>query len=322
MSNLKSIKNRINVVKSTQKITRAMYMVAAAKVKKAENAVRSSRPFTLQLYDIFSKLYKEARNMDISEPLSNNAIENCPEILEIKEIKTVALVIISSSKGLAGSYCANIVRYSINMIKKLSLEGKRIKIYFVGTKAIPPIKNIQNQYKFEIDETYSQIIDDVNSTSAYSIASTLAQEYAVDNIDAIHLITTRYKNMMTYSTESWQMLPLITDNEKIRTFRKQELDEELNIDYDKHNIEPLSEYFPDFNSLLTMVVPMYMTNVIYQALLEANASELASRMTAMNSATNNANDMISSLMVEYNKVRQANITNEITEVISGANAIS
>ena len=322
MSNLKSVKNRISGIKSTQKITRAMYMVAASKVKKAENAVRSSRPFTLQLYDIFNKLYKEAQDENITEANSKKGFENYPELLKIREQKTAALVIINANKGLAGSYCANIVRYSTNMIKKLSLEGKNIKIYFVGTKAIPPIKSIQKQYKFEIDETYSNLINDINSTSSYLIATALADEYIKGDIDVIHLITTRYKNMMTYSTESWQMLPLITDNEKIRMFRKQELDEELDINYDKHHIEPLSEYIPDFNSLLSMVVPMYMTNVVYQALLEANASELASRMTAMNSATNNANDMISALMVEYNKVRQANITNEITEVISGANAIN
>ena len=114
MSNLKSIKNRITAIKSTQKITRAMYMIAAATVKKAENAVKSSRPFTLQLCEIFNKLYKEAQKNNIENISTNNAIENYPELLKVRDIKTAALVIISANKGLAGSSCANIIRYSTN----------------------------------------------------------------------------------------------------------------------------------------------------------------------------------------------------------------
>ena len=126
--------------------------------------------------------------------------------------------------------------------------------------------------------------------------------------------------MMTYNTESWQLLPAVVDG-VVKDFRKKELDQELKVKEDTQKIEPLSEFIPSLNSVLSSVVPMYITNIIFQAFLEAQASELASRMTAMSAATNNASDMISTLTVEFNKARQAKITQEITEVISGAGAL-
>ena len=150
---------------------------------------------------------------------------------------------------------------------------------------------------------------------------TYAKNYIDKEIDEIHLVTTRYKNMMTYRVEDWKLLPAITDACEIGEFRNDELDEELNVQHNVHTIEPLSEFIPNIDDVLLTIVPMYITNIIYQALLEAQASELASRMTAMSAATNNAQDMISSLTIEYNKARQAKITQEITEVISGAGAL-
>ena len=126
---------------------------------------------------------------------------------------------------------------------------------------------------------------------------------------------------MTYKAESWQLLPAITNDNLVKEFRNKELDTELNVSHEVHKVEPLSEYLPNLNIVLSAVVPMFITNVIYQSLLEAHASELASRMTAMGAATNNASEMITSLTIEYNKARQAKITQEITEVISGAGAL-
>lgn len=322
MANLRSIKDRINSIKNTQKITRAMKMVAAAKVKKAENAVKASRPFTLELYEMFCWAYKETLKNKCDKIKTQNNIDNFPALLEKRDVKSVGLVIISSNKGLAGAYCANIVRYSLNLIKKLKDEGKNVCVYLVGQKAVPAIKNAQAQYGFEIKKTYVNILDDINSSSAYVIASLLADDYIKGDIDSIELVTTRYKNMMTYIAESWQLLPAVTDDERVREFRNKELDDELKISHDSHKIEPLSEFMPSLQSVLSTIVPMFITNVVYQALLEAQASELASRMTAMSAATNNASDMINSLTIEFNKERQAKITQEITEVISGAGALN
>lgn len=320
MANLRNIKDRINSVKNTQKITKAMKMVAAAKVKKAEAAVKASRPFTLELYKMFCWAYQETLKNKCDKINTKNSIENYPALLEKRDVKNVAIVIISSNKGLAGAYCANIVRYSLNLIKKIIDEGKTPKVYLIGQKAVPAIKTAQKQLDFEIKKTYVDILDDINSSSAYEIASILADDYIKGEIDEIQLVATRYKNMMTCIVGSWQLLPAII-NDKITEFRDEELDKELNISHDLHTIEPLSEYMPDLNSVLAQIVPMYITNIIFQAFLEAQASELSSRMTAMSAATNNAQEMISTLTVEYNKERQAKITQEITEVISGAGAL-
>lgn len=320
MANLRNIKDRINSIKNTQKITRAMKMVAAAKVKKAESAVRASRPFTLELYKMFCFAYKETEKNKCDKIKTKENIENYPALLEKRDINTVGVVIVSSNKGLAGAYCANIVRYSLNLIKKYQADGKKVKVYFVGQKAIPAIKNAQKQLGFEIKNTYISVLDGIDSASAYVVASDLADDFINEEIDAIELVTTRYKNMMTYKTESWRLLPAITDSNQVKDFRNKELDEELKVKHETQKIEPLSEYTPNLNSVLSSIVPMYITNIIYQSFLEANASELASRMTAMSAATNNANDMITSLTIEYNKERQAKITQELTEIIGGTSA--
>ncbi len=321
MANLRSIKDRINSIKNTQKITKAMKMVAAAKVKKAEFMTKASRPFTLELYKMFCWVYREAMKNKCDKIRTDNNIENYPMLLEKRDINSIGLVVISSNKGLAGAYCANVVRYAVNLIKKYKSEGKKIKIYFIGQKAIAGIKNFQKQLDFEIKRTYINILDGINANGAYVVASHLADDYINKEIDAIELVTTRYKNMMSYKTESWRLLPTEIDNDRIKEFHSKELDEELRINHDVQKIEPLSDYLPDLNAVLSNIVPMFITNVLYQALLEAQASELASRMSAMSAATNNAAEMISTLTVDYNKERQAKITQELTEIISGASSV-
>lgn len=322
MANLRNIKDRINSIKNTQKITKAMKMVAAAKVKKAESTVKSSRPFTLELAKMFYWAYQETLKDKCQKITTKESIENYPHLLERREIKKTGIVIVSSNKGLAGAYCANIVRYSLNLIKELKSQGKEVVVYMVGQKAIAPIKNMQKVLGFEIARSYVNILDGINSSSAYVLASNLADDYVKEKIDSIELVTTRYKNMMTYHVEKWQLLPAITCKDEIKQFHSSDLCEELKIEHDIHKLEPLSEYLPNLNNVLSKIVPMFITNVIYQALLEAQASELASRMTAMSAATNNADDMISTLTIEYNKERQAKITQEISEVISGSGALN
>lgn len=322
MANLRNIKDRINSIKNTQKITKAMKMVAAAKVKKAEYAVKSSRPFTLELAKMFYWTYLETLKNKCEKIKTKEHIDNYPALLERREIKKTGVVIVSSNKGLAGAYNANIVRFSLNLIKKLKEENKEVVVYLVGQKAIPAIKNAQSVLDFKIAKTYTSLLDGVNSSSAYVLATQLANDYVKEKIDSIELVTTRYKNMMTYSVEKWQLLPAVSNTDEIKNFHNKDLSDELKVSHDVHKVEPLSEFLPDLNSVLSKIVPMFITNIIYQALLEAQASELASRMTAMSAATNNAQDMISTLTIEYNKERQAKITQEITEVISGAGALN
>lgn len=315
MSNLKNIKNRILSIINTQKITKAMKMVAAAKVKKAELAVKFSRPFTLELFKLFIQIDKILKDKAFAPINVKRALDNYPALLEDREVKTVGLLAITSNKGLAGAYSANVVRFAVKKIKEAKEKGCDVKVYLVGQKAFAPLRNLQKNLGFEIVETYTDVIDDLNSASALVVSEDLAQAYVDRKVDSIELITTRYQNMMTYKVENWTLLPSCEAQSSIpKKFHKGE--EEIKI---STNTEMIFE--PNAEEILGKIVPMYITNVIYQALLEAMASELASRMTAMSAATNNAQEMIRLLTIDYNKARQEQITQELTEVVSGADAL-
>lgn len=307
MTNLKDIKNRIQSVQSTQKITRAMKMVAAAKVKKAENTVKASRPFTAELSSMFKKLLASVGTYSSQSLKIKSAIDNYPELLQVREIKTVGLLVITSNKGLAGAYNANVVRKALQTIKEYETQGIKTVIYIVGQKGISTLKRNCKDLNCEISKTYLSIANEPTGEGAKIVIEDIAEDFVSQKIDKIEVITTRFKNMMSYFVENWTILPL----------------KGLNDDHERitdNIIEPLMEFTPDMHNILQKIVPMYMTNILYQSLLEAQASELASRMTAMSAATTNAEKMIKELSVQYNKTRQFAITQEIIEVVSGANA--
>ncbi len=307
MANLKDIKNRIQSVQSTQKITRAMKMVAAAKVKKAENTVKMSRPFTRELVSMFKKLLNSVGTYSSHSLKIKSAIDNYPELLQVRECKSVGLLVITSNKGLAGAYNANVVRKTLETIKSYEEQGIRTILFVVGQKGLSTLKRKCKGMNCEIVKTYLSVANDPTGEGAKIIIEDIAEYYVAHKIDKIEVITTRFKNMMSYFVESWEILPL----------------KGLNDDYDRlHDnvLEPMMEFTPDMHHILQKIVPMYMTNILFQALLEANASELASRMTAMSAASNNAEKMLKELSVQYNKIRQFSITQEIIEVVSGANA--
>lgn len=307
MANLKDIKNRIQSVKSTQKITRAMKMVAAAKVKKAENTVKASRPFTFELTDMFKRLLASVGTYSAQSLKIKSAVDNYPELLQVRDVKTVGLLVITSNKGLAGAYNANIVRKTIQTIKEYQSQGIKTILFIVGQKGISTLKRKCKDYDCEIAKTYLGVANDPSGEGAKIVIEDIAEYFVGRQIDKIEVITTRFKNMMSYFVENWTILPLTN----------------LHNEDEKHQdnvIDPLMEFMPDMHNILQKVVPIYMTNILYQALLEAQASELASRMTAMSAATSNAEKMINELSIEYNKTRQFAITQEIIEVVSGANA--
>ncbi len=307
MTNLKDIKNRIKSVESTKKITRAMKMVAAAKVKKAENTVKASRPFTAELNNMFRKLLNSVGSYSASTLKIKSAVDNYPELLQTREVKTVGLLVISSNKGLAGAYNANIVRKTVNKIEEYNAKGIKTILFIVGQKGISSLKRKCAQLNTEIAKTYLGVANNPSGEGAKIIVEDMAEYFVSGKIDKIEIMTTRFKNMMSYFVEEWEVLPLQTPENV-----KEKLHDNV--------IDPLMEFEPDMHNILQKVVPMYITNIIYQALLEAQASELASRMTAMSAATTNAEKMIQTLSVEYNKSRQFAITQEIIEVVSGSNS--
>ncbi len=309
MANLKDIKNRINSIKSTQKITRAMKMVAAAKVKKAENTVKASRPFTKELTEMFKKLLNSVGTYNAQTLKIKSAIDNYPELLQVREIKTVGLLVLTSNKGLAGAYNANVIRKTLQTVEEYEKQGIKTLLFIVGQKGISTLKRKCKNKNCEIVKTYLGVANDPSGEGAQIVIEDIAEYFVSHKIDKIEVITTRFKNMMSYFVESWVILPL----------------KDLSTDYEKlHDnvLEPLMEFTPDMHHILQKVVPMYMTNILYQSLLEAQASELASRMTAMSAASNNAEKMLHELSIQYNKTRQFAITQEIIEVVSGANSLN
>lgn len=311
MPNLLDIKARINSIKNTQKITKAMKMVAAAKVKRSQIKVISARPFSRALGEAFAKVLSSMDGVSTGAGLKiERAIDNYPVLMQKREQKNAGILVVTSNRGLAGAYNANVVRCALKKIEEYKEKGIGVKLFIVGLKGTSSLKRRAQSCGFEIVNTYTTISQEPNSSNALVIAEDMAQAFVDGSIDSIEIVTTRFRNMMSYKVEDWKILP-VDDVEKALGDNVSETPK----------IDPLMAFEPDSDHILQKIVPMFITNIVYQALLEAVASELAARMTAMSSATNNAEDMIRLLSVDYNKVRQAAITNEILEVVSGADAL-
>ena len=305
MANLKKIRTRINSIVSTQKITRAMKMVASAKVKKFENRVKASRPFTFELEKMFYRLLHsineiETKQVDFKEPLNNY-----PVLLEEREIKTADLLIITSNKGLSGAFNTNLARYTLKTINEYKEKGIKCELFIIGQKGYNVLKRQEKEYDFKINQTYLSFSETPTSSQSRLVAADMARAFVNGDIDSMEIITTRFKNMMSYSVEKWDILPL----------------DEIDFDYTKEEFSDM-EIEPGLSAVLSELVPLFISSIIFQAMLESIASELASRMTAMSAACNNAEEMIQKLTVDYNKARQAMITQELTEIVGGSAAIN
>ena len=301
MANLKDIKSRINSVNNTKKITKAMKMVAAAKVKKAENTVKAGRPFSDELLHLFRKLLATVGEYSVSGLKVEKGLDNYPELIRKRDVKSEGLLVLTSNKGLAGAYNSNIIKTALQRVKDNSNKGIKTVIYPVGQKAVSAFKNKTGD--FVLKNGYLGIANNPTAAGANIIAEDIADDFVNGEIDSIHIITTHFNNMMSYNVVSWEVLPVKVEKAS------------------EHELDPLMIFEPSAHAILQKLVPMYIANSIYQALLEANASELASRMTAMSAASNNAEEMITTLTVDYNKARQWAITQEIVEIVSGANSV-
>ena len=301
MPNLKDIKSRIGSVQNTKKITKAMKMVAAAKVKKAEYTVKAARPFSDELLNLTRKMLATVGEFSTTGLKVERGLDNYPALLTRREVKTEGLLVITSNKGLAGAYNANIIKTTLKRVKENTQKGINTVIYPVGQKAISGFKHKAGN--FELKDGYSAVANEPTATGANLIAEDIATDFVSGKIDKIDIITTHFNNMMSYNIVDWEILPVEIEKAEV------------------HELDPVMEFEPNAHSVLQQLVPMFITNSIYQALLEANASELASRMTAMSAASNNAEEMITTLTIDYNKARQAAITQELVEIVSGASAI-
>lgn len=190
-----------------------MKMVAAAKVKKAENTVKASRPFTAELNNMFKKLLNSVGSYSSSSLKIKAAIDNYPELLQVREVKTVGLLVITSNKGLAGAYNANIVRKTISRIEEYKEQGINTILFVVGQKGISSLKRKCAQLNTRIEKTYLNVANNPSGEGAKMVVEDMAEYFVSKQIDKIEIITTRFKNMMSYFVEEWEVLPLKTPEE-------------------------------------------------------------------------------------------------------------
>ena len=292
MPNLKDLKTRINSVTSTQKITSAMKMVAAAKLRRAQEAAESGRPYATRMQAVIASLAANADKSSASELLVGRAA-----------VKTHLLVIISADKGLCGGFNGSVARLAKHEIDRLETEGKSVKIYFVGRKAADALGSA-------ISDRIFARVEGVQGTnlgfeSASEIASKIITGFEECQFDAVSMIFNRFVNAITQEVTHTSLIPVQIDAPEDEV-------SESAIFYD---------YEPEEAEILSALLPRNMSTQIFSALLESSAAELAARMTAMDNATRNAGDMIDRLTLVYNRTRQANITKELIEIISGAEAL-
>ena len=293
MPNLKNIKVRIKSIKSTQKITQAMKLVAASKVRKALQRVLNSRPYTQKINSFVHSTVSAMADLDRKEiPL-----------MDKREVKSVGIIIITSDRGLCGSYNTNIIKKTIKRILELEKLNTKVKLITVGNKA----NNFFRRTKTEIMEGFTQLPAIPSIEMANLIAASAEQAFINKKVDQIEIIGTDFISMLRSEVYNKHFLPIKEENREQKTESK------------SHKSEVLFE--PSLDVVLRSLIPLYLSNVIFHALLEASCSELSNRMNAMSSATKNAKELIDKLTIIYNKGRQAGITQELTEIVGGAEAL-
>ena len=287
MASMKDIKRRKSSIQSTQQITKAMKLVSTVKLQKAKTHAEQANPY-------FNYMYKTVTSM-----LARSGSINHP-YLQGGESTKKAVVVITSNRGLAGGYNSNIVK----LLTQGELPKEDVEVYAVGSKG----RDALERRGYEIKEDDSEVIESPVYPDAQAICNRVLESYAKGEIGEIYLAYTYFKNTVSHEPKLIKLLPVEFDESEI-----QQTEETKNL---------LMNYEPNEEEALDMIIPKYVTSLFYGALVEAVASENAARMQAMDSATSNAEDMISDLSLKYNRARQGSITQELTEIIAGAEAIS
>ena len=291
MPSLKDLKNRIGSVKSTQKITSAMKMVAAAKLRKAQEQAIASRPYCSSMEKIVSSL-------------ANKLIDNAPELLKgKKDIKKQLLVVFSADRGLCGGFNGSISRAVKLEVKKSKDLGIETKLLFVGRKSADTLKKDFQQHIVEIVTGNST---NPNYSDALSISSKIVDLYQRDEFGSCKIIFNKFVSAITQEVTLKSLIPIETNNEDVSS---------------NNQVSSVYEYEPSEEVILEELLNKNIATQLFSAQMESTASELAARMTAMDNATRNAGDLIDGLTLQYNRTRQAFITKELIEIISGAEAL-
>ena len=314
MPNLKEIRDRIVSVKNTRKITEAMRLVAAAKVRRAQDQVLKSRPFADKLARVLQNIQTRMQFESSDSPL-----------LSKRNVKTISLVCITADRGLCGGYNTNVIKKVETRYSELVNQGFSTNLILVGKKAIGYFQNRKDKYV--IKSTFKELEQVPTSKDSEGITSEVLAEFLSESSDRVEIIYTKFITLVSCAPVVQTLLPLdpqgiAEDNDEI--FRLTTKNSQLRVEKsnmakpesDKLSSDMVFEQSPD--QLLDSLLPLYLQNQILRALQESAASELACRMTAMNNASDNAKELANNLNLTYNKARQAAITQEILEVVGGS----
>ena len=299
MASLKELKNRIGSVKNTQKITKAMQMVAAAKLRKAQEAAEASRPYSERMGSIIGNL-----------AASMAGTEGGPELLVGNgKSDTVLLVVATADRGLCGGFNTNIVRKAREEIVALEKTGKTVKLYLIGKKGYDQINRLYGDKVIEFISLKEE--RSLHAGIAQGIGEDITARFEAGEFDVCKLVFSEFINVMTQEAVARTLIPAIDGMADIP--EGDESQEDLN--------GAIYTYEPNEEGILRVLLPRNINTQIFTALLENQAGEMGSKMTAMDNATRNAGDMIDKLTLTFNRTRQAKITSELIEIISGAEAL-
>lgn len=285
MASMRDIKRRKSSIQSTQQITKAMKLVSTVKLQKAKVNAENSKSYFDYMYDTITSILAKSGNID-------------HPYLQVQEGKKKAVIVITSNRGLAGGYNSNISKLVAGSFSKEDTQ-----LYIIGRKG----KEALSRKGFEVLEDYSEVMNQPLYSDAMEIGNRVLQDFTEGKIGEIYIAYTAFKNTVSHIPTLMKLMPVEI--------------EEGEDEGDKKAPEAPMNYEPDEEEVLEMIIPKYVTSIIYGALIAAEASENGARMQAMDSATSNAEEMIQDLSLKYNRARQGSITQELTEIIAGAQAI-
>ena len=291
MASLDDLKKRITSVKSTQKITKAMKMVAAAKLKRAQESAEKGRPYSEKMNNVI---------LNLSNGISDK--ETAPKLLSgTGKDKIHLCVVMTSDRGLCGGFNSNIIKKAKTYFGEILKEGKELKIITVGSKGNDQLKR---QYGNKIIENISfKNSKNANYFDAEKVGGIIIEKFEKKEFDICTIFYNQFKNVITQIPQAQKIIPLNTESA------------------DKNELEDSYEFEPDEDEILNNLLPKNISTQIFKAMLENSASEQGARMSAMDNATRNAGEMVDKLTIQYNRSRQAAITKELIEIISGAESL-
>lgn len=294
MASQRDIKRRITSVQNTRKITKAMEMVAAARLRRAQQRIEATRPYALLMMEFIAGL---ARYIEVDP-------DEFPLLKQHPEVKRAVIVSLTGDRGLSGAFNANVIRRTAEKVREYQSQGVEVDLIAVGRKGVATFR-FQG---YKLDKSYTGFTDRPGFTDAQAIAHRVADLYASDRADRVHLIFNRFKSALEQYVTEQVILPI---------------QEEISPQYVPEGAAPHADFLfePPAPIILRELLPNYVEMTIYRALLESSASELGARMTSMRNASESAGEMIDSLTLAMNRARQASITQEILEVVAGADAL-